>query len=43
MLELLKWLSKAIIAMNWFSANVQVGIIFAGHVNEWICIEHTSY
>ena len=43
MLELLKWLSKAIIAINWFSVDVQVGIILAEHINEWKCIKHTSY
>ena len=41
--ELLKWLSKAIIAVNWFSRGVQAGIIFAEHINECNCIQQTSY
>ena len=39
----MNWLSKAIIAINWFSGNVQVGIVFAEHVNECKCVKYTSY
>ena len=33
-LKLLKWHSKAIIAINWFSGCVQAGITVTQHVNE---------
>ena len=38
----LKWLSKVITAINWFSG-VQTGIIFAEHINECKCIKQTSF
>ena len=43
MLKLLKWLSKAIITINWFNGGLQAGIIIAKHMNECKCVEHTSY
>ena len=43
MLQLLKWLSKAIIEINWFSGGVPAGIIVAEHVNQHKCIKQTSY
>ena len=42
-MKLLKWLSKAIIAINWFSSGVQDGIINAEHINECKSIKHISY
>ena len=42
-LELWKWLSKAIIEINWFSAGVQVGIIFVEHIHECKFLKPTSY
>ena len=38
-LELLKWLSKAIIVINLFNGGVQSGIIVAEDTNEWKCIK----
>ena len=32
--KFLKWLSKAIIVINWFSGDVQAGIIVAEHLNK---------
>ena len=37
-LELLKWLSNAITAINWFNGGVQASIIVAEHINECKCI-----
>ena len=34
MLEILKWLLKVIVAINWFSGGVQVGIIIGKYINE---------
>ena len=42
-LEILKWLSKAIIAINWFNGDVQAGIIVAKHINKCRCIKQTTY
>ena len=42
-LELLKWLSKAIIAFNWFNGGVQARMIIAEHIKECKCIQQTSY
>lgn len=33
-----KWLSKAIIEINWFSGGVQTGIIVVKHTNECKCM-----
>ena len=38
MFNRLKWLSKTIIVINWFSGGVQVGVIVAEHRNEYKCI-----
>ena len=38
-LELLKWLSKAIIVINLFNSGIQAGIIVAEHINEWKYIQ----
>ena len=41
-LEFLKWLTKAITAINWFSDGVQAGIIVTEHINECKCIKKVS-
>ena len=41
--ELLKWLSKAFIALNWFSVGVRAGTIVVEHTNECKCIKQTYY
>ena len=42
-LKLLKWLSKAITAIIWFSGGVQADVIIAEHINVCKCVEQTSY
>ena len=42
-LELLKWLLKAIIAINWLDGDVEAAIIVAEHINEWKCINQVNY
>ena len=42
MLEILKWLLKVIVAINWFSGGVQVGIIIGKCINEGKCIKQRS-
>ena len=37
---LLKWLSKDIVAINWFSDGVSSCIIAAEHINECKCIAY---
>ena len=41
-LKLLKWVSKTIIAVNWFSGGVQTDIVVDEYVNESKCIKQTS-
>ena len=43
MLELMKWLSKAVITITWFSGGVETGIIVAEHINEFNCMKRKSY
>ena len=38
-----KWLSKAIIEINWFDGGVQTGIIVVKHTNECKCMTQASY
>ena len=40
--EILKWLSKAIIAINLLSGGVQAGKIVAEHIKEGKCIKPLS-
>ena len=42
-LELMKWLSKAVITVTWFSGGVETGIIVAEHINEFNCMKRKSY
>ena len=42
-LELLTWLSKAIIAINWFNGGIQANKNVAEHKNECRCIKQTGY
>ena len=41
--KLLKWLSKAIIVINWFSRGVQAGIILEKYINKCKCIKQSYY
>ena len=42
-LGILQWVSKAIIAINWFSGGVQASIVVTEHINEWKYNKQTSY
>ena len=39
--KLLKWLSKAIIVINWFSHGAQAGIILEKYINKCKCIKQS--
>ena len=41
-LKLLKWLSKTIIAVYWFSGGVQTDMVVVEYLNESKCIKQTS-
>ena len=40
--EFLKWPTKAITTINWFSDGVQASVIVAEHINECKCIKKVS-
>ena len=41
--KLLKWLSKAIIVINWFSRGAQAGIILEKYINKCKYIKQNYY